>query len=78
MEYQQFKHRYCMETSERIEIWNAFLTECSYPGFARDHIIAIGDNPPEVIQFVGAVGNAYHRLYTPLMSYKDELQLLKG
>ncbi|MGP1834163.1 anti-phage dCTP deaminase [Shewanella frigidimarina] len=49
-----------------------------YPGIARDHIIAIGDNPPKVIQFIGAVGNAYHRLYTPLMPYKDELQLLKG
>jgi deoxycytidylate deaminase len=49
-----------------------------YPGIARDHIIAIGNNPPKVIQFIGAVGNAYHRLYTPLMPYKDELQLLKG
>ncbi|QYJ88843.1 anti-phage dCTP deaminase [Shewanella halotolerans] len=49
-----------------------------YPGIARDHIIAIGDHPPKVTQFIGAVGNAYHRLYAPLMPYKDELQLLKG
>ncbi|WP_341666183.1 hypothetical protein [Vibrio sp.] len=48
-----------------------------YPGIAKDHILSIGSNPPKVTQFVGAVGDAYHRLYTPLMSMKDELTLRK-
>ncbi|CAK1804322.1 putative deoxycytidylate deaminase [Vibrio crassostreae] len=49
-----------------------------YPGIAKDHIIANGTNPPRIIQFIGAVGDAYHKLYTPLMPMKDELELLKG
>ncbi|ROS00211.1 dCMP deaminase [Sinobacterium caligoides] len=44
-----------------------------YPGIAREHIISIGNNPPELVQFRGAVGKAYHLLYEPVMSYKDEL-----
>jgi dCMP deaminase len=47
-----------------------------YPGLAIQHIISIGLNPPELIQFRGAVGKAYHQLYEPLMPYKDELSYL--
>ncbi|MCK7630130.1 hypothetical protein MZ018_00615 [Shewanella sp. JNE10-2] len=47
-----------------------------YPGLAIQHIISIGTNPPKLIQFRGAVGKAYHQLYEPLMSYKDELSYL--
>ena len=31
---------------------------------------------PNLYLFSGAIGKAYHRLYQPLMSYKDELQML--
>ncbi len=48
-----------------------------YPGIARDHILSIGTNQPTITQFIGAVGDAYHRLYTPLMPMKDELSLRK-
>lgn len=48
-----------------------------YPGIARDHILSIGNNQPIVTQFIGAVGDAYHKLYTPLMPMKDELNLRK-
>ncbi|MGL5029883.1 MAG: anti-phage dCTP deaminase [Aeromonas sp.] len=49
-----------------------------YPGIAIDHILSIGNNKPNLIQFRGAVGKGYHQLYEPTISYKDELNYLKG
>nr|WP_083445987.1 anti-phage dCTP deaminase [Gallaecimonas pentaromativorans] len=49
-----------------------------YPGIAIDHILSIGNNRPNLIQFRGAVGKGYHLLYEPTISYKDELNYLKG
>lgn len=49
-----------------------------YPGIAVDHILSIGSNKPELVQFRGAVGRGYHQLYDPTISYKDELNYLKG
>lgn len=48
-----------------------------YPGIAIDHILSIGNNRPNLIQFRGAVGKGYHLLYEPTISYKDELNYLK-
>ena len=48
-----------------------------YPGIAIDHILSIGSNRPNLIQFRGAVGKGYHQLYEPTISYKDELNYLK-
>lgn len=47
-----------------------------YPGIANDHILAVGENPPKLELFRGAIGRAYHQLYQPFMPYKDELSLL--
>ncbi|MBB1369581.1 anti-phage dCTP deaminase [Pseudoalteromonas sp. SR45-4] len=44
-----------------------------YPGIAQDHIMNIGENPPTLVQFRGAVGKAYHRLYEQIIPIKDEL-----
>lgn len=49
-----------------------------YPGIAIDHILSIGNNKPDLIQFRGAVGKGYHQLYEPILSYKDELNYLKN
>ena len=49
-----------------------------YPGIAIDHILSIGSNRPNLIQFRGAVGKGYHQLYEPTISYKDELNYLKS
>jgi dCMP deaminase len=49
-----------------------------YPGIAIDHILSIGSNRPNLIQFRGAVGKGYHQLYEPIIPYKDELNYLKG
>lgn len=49
-----------------------------YPGISLDHILEVGSQRPQLIQFRGAVGRAYHQLYEPIMSYKDELNYLKS
>ncbi|WP_407675469.1 hypothetical protein [Paraburkholderia sabiae] len=47
-----------------------------YPGIATNHVLASGTQRPELSLFEGAIGAAYHDLYQPVMSYKDELPLL--
>ncbi|WP_160288812.1 anti-phage dCTP deaminase [Pseudomonas knackmussii] len=47
-----------------------------YPGIAKDHILSIGQNPPTLTQFRGAVGRGYYQLYDPTLAYKDELNYL--
>ncbi len=47
-----------------------------YPGIALSHILQGGTNNPELILFSGAIGRAFHRLYTPIVAYKDELNAL--
>lgn len=50
-----------------------------YPGIASKHVLASGTLRPETRLFDGAIGTAYHDLYQPIMSYKDELpRLLAG
>lgn len=49
-----------------------------YPGISKDHILSSGSLNPELILFRGALGRAYHRLYQPLLAYKDELKILTG
>lgn len=44
-----------------------------YPGIAKEHILESGEHPPKLTQFRGAIGRAYHKLYEPVMPYKDEL-----
>jgi deoxycytidylate deaminase len=47
-----------------------------YPGIAVSHILRGGSNNPKMILFSGAIGRAFHRLYTPIVAYKDELNAL--
>lgn len=49
-----------------------------YPGISIDHILKTGNYPKEIRLFHGAIGNAYHKLYSPFMAYKDELSLITG
>lgn len=48
-----------------------------YPGISLNHILCFGstDNP-QMCLFYGAIGNAYISLYTPRMSFKDELKMM--
>lgn len=46
-----------------------------YPGIARDLIIRCGYKRPMLVNFQGAFGTSYFKLYRPFMSYKDELAI---
>lgn len=48
-----------------------------YPGISRNHILKSNKaTDPKMVLFSGAVGKAYHKLYEPFLSQKDELSLL--
>lgn len=49
-----------------------------YPGISLDHVLNSGEKAmrPILRLFRGAVGNAYHRLYEPLLPIKDEYMAL--
>lgn len=48
-----------------------------YPGISRNHILKSNKaTDPKMILFSGAVGRAYHKLYEPFLSQKDEIALL--
>lgn len=47
-----------------------------YPGIALTHILQGGSKNPCLILFSGAIGRAFHRLYSPIVAYKDELNAL--
>lgn len=47
-----------------------------YPGIALTHILGGGVKNPQLILFSGAIGRAFHRLYSPIVAYKDELNAL--
>jgi dCMP deaminase len=49
-----------------------------YPGISNEHILSAGSKSIKPRLFSGAIGNAYHWLYNPIMPYKDELTLLLG
>jgi deoxycytidylate deaminase len=50
-----------------------------YPGIATNHILKSGktkNSNPKLKMFRGAVGTTFHKLYEPIISYKDELNIL--
>jgi len=47
-----------------------------YPGISSEHVLSNGLHQPKLVQFRGGVGSGYHRLYEPLMPFKDELSYL--
>lgn len=49
-----------------------------YPGISLTHILASGSANvrPSVQLYQGAVGTAYHRLFDPILPFKDELRAL--
>lgn len=67
----------CAKRAKDAKISKIYYIE-QYPGISRPHITNLG---PEItrakyVPFVGAVGLAYTKLYTPLIPYKDELAAL--
>lgn len=65
----------CAKKAYQLGISQVFYID-PYPGIATSHILSVGENAPELVLYRGAVGSAFDRLYQPIMSYKDELDLL--
>lgn len=49
-----------------------------YPGISESHILSFGksNRNPVMKKYYGTIGEAYISLYKPILSYKDELQLI--
>ncbi|MFT6844138.1 MAG: deoxycytidylate deaminase [Flavobacteriales bacterium] len=67
----------CSKKAFQLGIKKIFYID-PYPGISGSHILKSGkedvDNP-QIIMFQGAVGRGFHKLYEPLMAYKDELNI---
>lgn len=64
----------CAKKAKEANISKIYYIE-QYPGISHTHVIDVGDQSMRARYefFVGAVGSAYVKLYTPIIPYKDEL-----
>lgn len=69
----------CSKKAYQLGIKRVFYID-PYPGISEKQILKSGVpiHQPITQLFVGAVGRAYHHLFEPFMSYKDELETLLG
>lgn len=68
----------CAKKAKEAGIKRIYYIE-RYKGISYEHIIDEGplDERAEYVYFVGAVGQAYMKLYTPAIPYKDELHAIE-
>jgi len=66
----------CSKKAYQLEISRVVYVE-PYPGIAISHIIQSGSSSPVIELFDGAIGTAYHKLYEPILPYKDELNVIQ-
>jgi deoxycytidylate deaminase/dephospho-CoA kinase len=66
----------CAKKAFQLGIKRVFYID-PYPGISMSHIIGSGAQKlrPSVELFYGAVGQAFHRLYDPILPYKDEVEV---
>ena len=62
----------CSKKAYQIGILDIYYVD-PYPGISTDHVLGSGSAMPNLHLFSGAIGSAYHRLYLPLLPYKDEI-----
>lgn len=65
----------CAKKAYQLGITKIFYID-PYPGIAIDHILLGGSKNPTLTLFSGAIGRAFHKLYSPIVAYKDELNAL--
>jgi deoxycytidylate deaminase len=68
----------CSKKAFQLGITEIFYID-PYPGIATSHTLKNGmttDVNPKLIMFQGAVGRAFHKLYEPFISQKDEIAIL--
>lgn len=64
----------CAKKAYQIGISKIYYID-PYPGIATSHVLDAGSQKPDLILFRGAIGTAFHKLYQPLIPFKDELEL---
>jgi|CXWL01.1.fsa_nt_gi dCMP deaminase len=66
----------CSKKAFQLGIKKIFYID-PYPGISMTHILGSGVSSmrPSVELFAGAVGQAFHRLYDPILPYKDEAEV---
>ncbi|MNY84056.1 Cytidine and deoxycytidylate deaminase zinc-binding region [compost metagenome] len=62
----------CAKKSVQLGIKKIYYVD-PYPGISNQHIINGGNHRPQMKIFIGAIGRAFHNLYSPVLPYKDEL-----
>jgi len=65
----------CAKKAYQLQISEIIYID-PYPGITNKHVISSGELPPKMTLFHGAIGTAFHRIFHPVMPYKDELELL--
>lgn len=65
----------CAKKSVQLGIRKIYYID-PYPGIANTHVLAGGVHRPEMRLFIGAIGRAFHNLYSPVLPYKDEISAL--
>ncbi|NML60989.1 hypothetical protein HHL21_07810 [Massilia sp. RP-1-19] len=65
----------CSKKAYQLGISRIYYVD-PYPGIAVRHVLMGGENPPKLLLFYGAIGRAFHKLYNPILAYKDELATL--
>ena len=65
----------CAKKAYQLGIKEIFYID-PYPGIALTHILMGGNKNPALKLFSGAIGRAFHKLYSPIVPYKDELNAL--
>lgn len=66
----------CAKNAKEHEIKKIYYIE-PYPGISQSHVCNSGkeENRAQYELFEGAIGRAYNQLYTPIIPYKDELEV---
>jgi deoxycytidylate deaminase len=64
----------CSKKSYQLGITKIFYID-KYPGISKEHIIGVGFDAPEMVQFKGAVGRSFNKFFEPIVAYKDELSI---
>lgn len=66
----------CSKKAFQLGIKKIFYID-PYPGISMTHILGSGVSSlrPSIELFSGAVGQAFHRLYDPVLPYKDEVEV---
>ncbi|EAT59508.1 CMP/dCMP deaminase, zinc-binding [Chlorobium ferrooxidans DSM 13031] len=65
----------CAKKAYQLGITQIYYID-PYPGIALEHILMGGSMNPDLILFSGAIGRAFHTLYSPIVAYKDELKAI--